>query len=472
MKKRLKKIILIIILIVSLGGIIGTVILAKKEASTNVKPTDNQVTIDNPGNMDLPIMNDKGFNSKHGLETKYILLITGFSTLFSLDLLYLVMSRNGKFYQNKDKLIIYILGNIVLISSISGVTTLTYNKLNSNYDNRINRPEESSSKEEVELDKSNINNNSNINLDEETTDVTITKGGTYYISGSFNHALIVDASSEEVELVLDNVTINNSKTAAIIGLNAKKITINLKEDSVNTLSDGGNSSYDGCIYSNSELEFTGTGKLIVNGNQNEGEGIATEAQNMTFNGGVYEITSNDDGINAGGNGATITINAGTFYINASGDGIDSNKDAVINGGTIFVMGSDIGGDSGIDTDDGYEINGGLVVALGTDMIETPLSTSTQKTLALTLDNTINKDNMVSVYQDDKLLLSFVAQKSFKTIIISSETLTNGTYTLYYGSNSGDDYGIITNKSTKDNQISVNGTTEFLVSKIINYYGTK
>lgn len=54
----------------------------------------------------------------------------------------------------------------------------------------------------------------------------------------------------------------------------------------------------------------GEGKLIVNGRQEEGEGIATEAKNITINSGVYEITSNDDGINAGGNGATITLNGG------------------------------------------------------------------------------------------------------------------------------------------------------------------
>ena len=40
--------------------------------------------------------------------------------------------------------------------------------------------------------------------------------------------------------------------------------------------------------------------------------IATEAKNITFNNGTYIITSNDDGINAGGDGATITINDGTI----------------------------------------------------------------------------------------------------------------------------------------------------------------
>lgn len=282
MNKKLKKIILIIILIISLGGIIGTIVLAKND-STNI--------------VGYPNMN---FNKKSNLSSKYISMITGFSSVLSLDLLYLIMDRNDKLYKNKDKLIIYILGNIVLISSISGITTLTYNKLNNRSNNIINNREEVSTKEDVELDTSKVNNSTYINLDSETSDVTITKGGTYYMSGSFNNTLIVDASDEEVELVLDNVTISSSKTAAIVGLSAKKITINLKEDTINTLSDGGNSSYDGCIFSNSELLFTGTGKLKVSGNQNEGEGIATEAQDITFNGGIYEIASNDDGINAGG----------------------------------------------------------------------------------------------------------------------------------------------------------------------------
>lgn len=254
MNKKLKKIILIIILIISLGGIIGTIVLAKND-STNI--------------VGYPNMN---FNKKSNLSSKYIPMITGFSSVLSL---YLIMDRNDKFYKNKDKLIIYILGNIVLISSISGITTLTYNKLNNRSNNIINNRDEVSTKEDVELDTSNVNNSTYINLDSETSDVTITKGGTYYMSGSFNNTLIVDASDEEVELVLDNVTISSSKTAAIVGLSAKKITINLKEGTVNTLSDGGNSSYDGCIFSNSELLFTGTGKLVVNGNQNEGEGIAT-----------------------------------------------------------------------------------------------------------------------------------------------------------------------------------------------------
>ncbi len=245
------------------------------------------------------------------------------------------------------------------------------------------------------------------------------------------------------------------------------------DDSINKLTDGGNSNYDGCIYSNGELIFTGNGTLYVNGEQNEGEGIATEAQNITFNSGTYIVASNDDGINAGGNGATITFNGGTFYINAGGDGIDSNKDAIINGGTIFVIGSDTGGDAGIDTDDGYVINGGIVIALGSDMIEVPMDTSKQKVIAFSLDSVISKDTIITLMKDDEVIVSFEAPKNFKTIIISTDEIDDGEYSLYSGGyNSGTLVnGIYTDGIyTLGNIINVNSNTIFNVSGIINLFG--
>ena len=441
--KKAKRIGLILILIMAIGGIIGTIYLAYKDTSRMIiGPFSNT------------------------LSTKYLLMIVIFISIMSLDLLYLLLG--SKFYRDKDKLIIYILGNILLISNLTGIIIITYNRVNTrNREFMI----DSNTKEEIELDTSVVVSSNYVNLSDYDSDVTIKEGGTYYISGNLSNSLIIN-TTDEVELVLDNVNISSSKTAALIGLNTSKILINLKEGSINTLSDGGNSSYDGCIYSNGELIFTGTGKLIVYGNQNEGEGIATEAQDITFNGGIYEISSNDDGINAGGDGATIVINDGTFYINASGDGIDSNKNAIINGGEIFVMGSDVGGDSGIDTDDGYTVNGGLVVALGTDMIETPLDDSNAKTLAFTLDKTISKNVMISIFKDDKLFLSFVAPKSFKTIIVSGDKVTNGNYKVYYSNKTSDSYGISYSKYTKDNLLSVNGSNEFIVNKTINYYSSK
>ena len=126
-----------------------------------------------------------------------------------------------------------------------------------------------------------------------------------------------------------------------------KITITLEDDSENSLSDGGNSSYDGCIFSNAELEFNGTGSLTVNGNQTEGEGIVIGGKNSVslenstlidtnseLNGKsttyknifLYQSISGDasDGVsNFTASNSTITTNKGdTFYI--------TNTSAIIN----------------------------------------------------------------------------------------------------------------------------------------------
>lgn len=510
MKEKTKRICLIVIMIISIIGIVLTINHAKnnltsdstqrnemnyqgeipqdrqpnnfEEIPNGNRRQDNNGTppeIPNNGQMGQSDMEESPSNEKNrerieelNLTTNYKIIITILSVTFSMSFIYFIMSiKNTDFYKNKDKLVIFILSNIILIYILStGTIYYTNNHL---LENKINN-NSSSEKDEVLLNKDNVIKDSNIDLSKQNSDITITSSGSYTLTGRFNHSVIIDAPNKEVELILDNIEIETENTATIIGLSASKITITLTDSSKNILTDGGNSEYDGCIFSNAELVFNGNGTLIVNGKQNEGEGIATEAQNITFNGGKYTITSNDDGINAGGDGATITFNDGSFYIDASGDGIDSNKNAIINGGTIFVIGSDIGGDAGIDTDDGFTINGGTVVALGSDMIETPLISSKQKSLALTLDNKIAKDTIVTLMNDEKEIISFQAPKSFKTIIISSGKLENGDYSLYTsGTHSGELVnGIYTNgKYTKGTKVSINNSDIFSISKSVNSYGS-
>ena len=149
--------------------------------------------------------------------------------------------KNEKFYKIKDKIIIYILSNIVVIGYMLGTITIITNNFILN-DKKI---EQQTTKDKVTLDESNSVAESTIDLNNQSTDVTITKGGTYTFSGSFKHSIIVDAENENVEIVLNGVNITTENTATIIGLNANKITITLNENTTNVLTDGGNSEYDG-----------------------------------------------------------------------------------------------------------------------------------------------------------------------------------------------------------------------------------
>ena len=106
------------------------------------------------------------------------------------------------------------------------------------------------------------------------------------------------------------------------------------------------------------------------------EGI--EGLSITIEGGTFDITSNDDGLNAAGGADSsgfggfggrpqdtfatdsysfITINGGTFTIASSGDCIDSNGDLTINDGTLNLT-CNSSGNTAIDCDGTYTNNGG------------------------------------------------------------------------------------------------------------------
>ncbi len=334
---------------------------------------------------------------------------------------------------NKETKVQIIIISILLIF-LGGLLYLTIKEVDKRVENRFNdKPMEENKEKEIkkeDVSSGIVVSNSNINLNDYNSNVSINSGGEYNINGQFNNSLIID-TKDKVILNLNGVQINSDITAAIANINSGELIINLVDGTTNILKDGGSSEYDGCIYSIGKLTIEGNGTLKVYGNQEEGEGIATESNDITINNGNIYIESNDDGLNAGGEGGTITINGGNIFIKASGDGIDSNKNLIINGGTIYTIGSSIGGDAGIDTDDGFAINGGDVIALGSDMLELPLSSSKQKYISFSLKNKISSGSIISLKDSDyKEVISFEAKEDFKTLIISNEHIISDNCYLY------------------------------------------
>lgn len=336
----------------------------------------------------------------------------------------------------KKKTIIQLCIILILIIILGILVSLVVKehglKNNMQRQGKFEMQEEKSQKETLasDVDKGQEVTTSNIDLSKYDSNITITKAGEYTLKGEFKHSVLVNAESDVI-LILDGVNIENTITATIVNVGTSELTIKLADNSINTLSDGGASEYDACIYSNGKLTIEGNGTLNVYGNQEEGEGIATETNDITINGGTINIECQDDGINAGGDGGLITINNGEIYIKANGDGIDSNKNLIINGGSIYTMGSSIGGDAGIDTDDGFEINGGTVIALGSDMLEKPENRSKQKSVCFALNTKISNGTKVSLKNElDEEIISFEAKEDFRTLIISDSKLTSGTYYLY------------------------------------------
>ncbi len=163
---------------------------------------------------------------------------------------------------------------------------------------------------------------------------TITESGTYHITGvSLGAPIIVDASTDEVRLVLDNVTIDNPTGPAILCNNANNLVIELVGK--NVLQDGNNyNNYNedvaSVIYTNSDLFFNGAGELIINArNQN----AITSKDGIKFSSGSYKINSKNEAIHGKD---SVHFTGGDFTINSTSHAIEVANDIDFRKGFILV----------------------------------------------------------------------------------------------------------------------------------------
>lgn len=249
----------------------------------------------------------------------------------------------------------------------------------------------------------------------------LSKGGVYSVSGVIGDGCIYIDAEEKVKLLLNGLSVTNSKGAAIYCRSAKELCVELVVGTENTLTDGSSCSFEGteeyaeedepdaAFYSKSDVVICGSGSLAVNGNYKDG---IRGAHDMCINGGF-------------------------ICINAAGDGIDSNGNITINGGTVLVNGS-VSGDQG----GSVTVNGGTLVAVGSlQTAENPSADSAQNSICaqLSLDP---GDTFALLDEGGNNIVVFTVEKQAQHIVISSPDIkTGGTYSLHTGvSVSGDSRG--------------------------------
>lgn len=223
---------------------------------------------------------------------------------------------------------------------------------------------------ETAIDLSNPTATDGVTVEDGT--LTITKAGTYKISGEYQGQIKVEtADSDAVRLVLDNANITNSSGAALNVVNADEVILYSASGTTNTISDGadytatGENDPDAVVYSKADLTIAGEGTLKVNGNHEDGihtsDGLVIASGTLEVNaantgikgkdyvdilGGTINVTAQQDGVKSTndtdeGQGWTRLSN-GTVTVNAGDDGFKASRVVEISGGSLTVEQSDEG----------------------------------------------------------------------------------------------------------------------------------
>ena len=252
---------------------------------------------------------------------------------------------------------------------------------------------------ETAIDLSNPTATDGVTVEDGT--LTITKAGTYKLSGEYQGQIKVEtADSDAVRLVLDNANITNSSGAALNVVNADEVILYSAAGTTNTISDGadytatGEDDPDAVVYSKADLTIAGEGTLKVNGNHEDGihtsDGLVIASGTLEVNaantgikgkdyvdilGGTINVTAQQDGIKSTndtdeGKGWTRLSN-GTVTVNAGDDGFKASRVVEISGGSLTVEQSD----EGIEAQYINVSGGGVNVTSADDGMNASLKTS-------------------------------------------------------------------------------------------------
>ncbi len=221
---------------------------------------------------------------------------------------------------------------------------------------------------------------SGVDISDDGATITITKSGTYEVSGELSEGrIVVDAENQDVVIILNGVTLTCEDKGAIFAKNADSLIVYVAEGTENTITSGTEEDYEAAQeavatanaesassatesadtseettedttestdttteddgFTNSEkaaimakcdLRLTGAGTLTVNGYINNGiqsKGILlSDTLNLT-------VTSANDGVKAE---TDLDIEDGTYTITSYGDGMQSDGTLEIIEGTFTV----------------------------------------------------------------------------------------------------------------------------------------
>ncbi len=251
------------------------------------------------------------------------------------------------------------------------------------------------------------------------------------------------------------------KTGAGLLISEGSFTINSADDSIHAaeiIINGGSyqiTTGDDAIHADQTLQIT-NGTINITESY---EGL--EAHHVTISGGDISMTCDDDGINAaGGNDSSgtqgrdpmeqggrpmgpggfggagdgsVTISGGILNIISSGDGIDANGTLTISGGKTTITGPTQGDTATLDFDVSGGISGGTFIGTGGSMMAQTFSDSAQGVISLNVGNQAADTTITLTDTDGNVIVSHSPTLPFAIVILSTPDMVKGAdYTVTIG----------------------------------------
>jgi len=259
-----------------------------------------------------------------------------------------------------------------------------------------------------------------------------------------NDAFVMDGGTLTIQAATDGIECEKG----YIIINDGTITVQSGDDGIAASYEDGDTSIDPYleIYKGTiSVTTTGTsakaiksrgnltiydGTIKVKTSKSEAEGIESKKA-LTIHGGLIEVEAYDDCINAA---TSIEIHGGDIYCySTANDGIDSNGTLTITGGRIIAIGTS-SPEEGIDCDwNTFKITGGIVLGVGGATSSPTANVSSQRSLVYSGSGTANTlFNITSSGGDNILTYTIPRTLQQMTVLFSSPSLVEGSYTIYSG----------------------------------------
>lgn len=261
--------------------------------------------------------------------------------------------------------------------------------------------------------------------------ITLSNGGTYYITGTNTDVSFNITSSSETDLYLSDVNSTDLTKPFINSTGEGIVNIIISEDTTLSSTSTDEDAVPAIIYSTSVLTLSGTKELTITSSTC---GIQTSKCELNIVSGTYTINATGNAIQAKGKNAVTNITGGSLDLTSGEDGIKSKTDINISNATVKIT----SGQDGLNADNVNITSGTYTINSTNDGIQGDTAVNISGGTFTITTNTGNSGNQSNTTSSDFIFeeedtTDYETESYYGLYILSSSTyieITEDNYSTY------------------------------------------